>query len=185
MKEVEIDKSIVVAVAENGCIGKDNALPWRFPEDMKWFKELTTRGTLIMGRKTYESIGRPLPERRTVVITSQISMEQKEGVDYSYFHLCHSLSSCWYYLRRESQYAAKVFIIGGAQLYKEALDSVNKLYLTKIPGSYDGDVFFPAWPLESHGWQPVEQFERPGAEPLEFWLYEKSDFLKPARQSSV
>ena len=124
--------SIVAAVADNGAIGKDNSLLWHISEDMKFFRELTVGGTVIMGRRTYESIGRPLPRRRNIVISRQ--MQPCPGIEV-------------FPSMEEAVKAAtdeKCFIIGGGEVYRQAMPSAEKLYITRVHVSPDGaDTFFP------------------------------------------
>ncbi|MCL5970543.1 MAG: dihydrofolate reductase [Patescibacteria group bacterium] len=127
--------SLIAALSENRVIGKDNKLIWHIPDDLKHFKEITLNHPVIMGRRTYESIGRILPDRTNIIITRDkeykiegaivvnslddaISVEQKENID-------------------------EIFIIGGGQIFEQAISLADKLYLTVIEGSFDGDTFFP------------------------------------------
>ncbi len=127
--------SIIVAIAENNAIGKGNQLLWHLPEDMKRFKQLTTGHTVIMGRKTYESLPekfRPLPNRRNVVITqSNISFEGCERV--------HSISEALEKMDPEQEN----FIIGGGEIYKAFLPFTDRLYLTVVNQAFEADTFFP------------------------------------------
>ena len=127
--------ALIAAVARNGAIGKDNALLWHLPEDLKFFKRTTLGCPVIMGRKTYDSIGRPLPGRRNIVITRQADWSAS-GVD--------TASSLTEALSLVAD-APKVFIIGGAQIYEQALPLVQDIVLTEIDADYDADAFFPAW----------------------------------------
>ena len=132
--------SLIVAVAENGVIGKDNDLIWHLPNDMRFFKETTTGHHVIMGRKNFESIPhkfRPLPNRTNIVITKQ-SDYKAEG--------CIVVNSVEEALKvAKSNGDNEVFIIGGGQIYRIALEKnlVDKIYLTKVYHSFDGDTFFP------------------------------------------
>ena len=133
--------SIIAAIARNGVIGKDSKLPWYLPGDLRRFKALTTGFPVIMGRKTFESLGGPLKDRRNIVIASKIP------------HTC----ACHYYFRvtnlqealglsqRLSPKPQEVFVIGGAVLFKEALLIADKMYLTLIDQDFEGDVFFPQY----------------------------------------
>jgi len=132
----------IVAVAGDaekgeGVIGKNNQLPWpKFPEDMKFFRAATDGGTVIMGRKTFESLGcRPLPNRENFVL-SRSDLKVPEGVG-----LFHSIDDGLRQASREN-----IFIIGGADLYRQTLDRIDGIYLTRIDGSYSGDVKYPAIP---------------------------------------
>ncbi len=126
--------SVVVAMASNRAIGKDNTLLWHISEDLKYFKALTMGAPIVMGRKTYESIGRPLPGRRNVVLSRNSELE---------------IAGCECYTSLDSALAAlaseeKVFVIGGGQIYEQALDVATKLYVTEVSGEYDADTYFPA-----------------------------------------
>ena len=125
--------SIVVAMDENRLIGKDNKLPWHLPADLVYFKKITTGKSIVMGRKTYDSIGRPLPNRRNIVI-SRNSKTLITG--------CEVLSSIDEMLSITKD-EDEVMIIGGASLCEQLLPQVSRLYITKIEGKFDGDVHFP------------------------------------------
>lgn len=124
---------LIAALAANRAIGKDNALPWRLGADLKRFKALTMGHAIVMGRKTYESIGRPLPGRRNLVITRNRSY-RVPGCD-----VVHSLDAALAACRG----AAEIFIIGGAELFLESMAFAHRLELTEIHADFDGDVFFP------------------------------------------
>ncbi len=147
--------SIIAAVAENGVIGRDNALPWHLPDDLKWFKNLTTGHTIIMGRKTFESIGKPLPNRRTIVLTSQPDLVA--GVP-----AAPDLPSALELARDERE----VFVIGGAAVYRAALPLAHRLYLTRVHSSVAGDVMFPE--LDRDKWRQVSMEKHPADERHEF-----------------
>lgn len=135
--------SIIVAVAENGVIGDRNALLWHISEDLKHFKALTTGHAVVMGRKTYESLGRPLPNRTNVVITRQ-------QIDIPGCTVVHSLEEALALFSADEE----VFVIGGAQIYTEALPLVRRFYLTRVLRAYEGDTRFPAW--DEREWRLVE-----------------------------
>lgn len=127
--------SIIVAVAENNVIGKDNQLIWHLPEDLKRFKQLTTGHTIIMGRKTFESLGRVLPNRKHVVLCKSNKLEiQDENVE---------VISDIKLLDRYIQSEEESFVIGGASIYELLMPYVNKMYITKIHQDFEGDVYFP------------------------------------------
>ncbi|WP_316841473.1 dihydrofolate reductase [Pedobacter gandavensis] len=130
--------SIVVAIAEDNAIGKDNQLLWHLPADLKHFKDITSGHTIIMGRKTYDSIGRPLPNRRNIVITRNRDLELP-GTEITN-SLEEALALC--------QGTEEVFIIGGAELYNHALAATNRIYLTRVHQTYEADTFFPEINLE-------------------------------------
>jgi dihydrofolate reductase len=150
--------SIIAAVSNNNVIGKDNKLPWHLPGDLKRFKELTTGHTIIMGRKTFESIGRPLPSRRNIVVTRNKDYKA-DGVE-----IIHSIKEALDLVKNEDE----VFIIGGEEIYKLALPMANKIYLTRINKEYDGDAFFPELGPE---WSGTECIKKEG---YEFCMYEKA-----------
>ena len=127
--------SIVVAMDENRLIGKDNKLPWHLPADLAYFKKNTTGKSIVMGRKTYDSIGRPLPNRRNIVI-SRNSKTLITG--------CEVLSSIDDVLSITKD-EDEVMIIGGASLCEQLLPQVSRLYITKIEGKFDGDIYFPEY----------------------------------------
>lgn len=137
MKKTEL--ALIAAVARNGAIGKDNALLWRLPEDLKFFKRTTLGCPVLMGRKTFESIGRPLPGRRNVVITRNAQWTH-EGVD-----VVHSLDEALALVTTE----AKVFVIGGGELYAQALPLADQIILTEVDADFEGDTFFPTWDRQS------------------------------------
>lgn len=125
--------SIVVAIAENNAIGKDNQLLWHLPADLKHFKDITSGHTVIMGRKTYDSIGKPLPNRRNIVVTRNRELELP-GTEITN-SLEEALALC--------EGTEEIFIIGGAELYNRALAATNRIYLTKVHQTYEADTFFP------------------------------------------
>lgn len=127
--------TLVAAVAENGVIGRDNALPWRLPDDLRRFRALTLGHTVIMGRRTYDSLGRPLPERSNIVI-SRDPARRIEGVT-----VVGSLEAALSRLPDD----AEAFVIGGAEIYRLALPVADRLVLTEVRASYKGDVRFPQW----------------------------------------
>jgi dihydrofolate reductase len=133
--------SHVVAVSENNAIGVKNDLPWSIPEDLKFFKEKTLNSVIIMGRKTYESIGRPLPKRTTIVIskTSKVS-DYPAGVLVApsipaAIELAQPLA-----LKNNQE---EVFIVGGGEIYRQSLDLVDKVYLTRVHLSVEADAYYP------------------------------------------
>jgi dihydrofolate reductase len=127
---------LIAAVGRNGVIGRDNDLPWRIREDLQHFRQLTLGHTLVMGRKTYDSIGRPLPGRRTVVVTRQPDWAaQADGVE-----VAHSLDHA---LKLAD--GNDVYVAGGGEIYRQALPLGHRLELTEVAQSPAGDVTFPAF----------------------------------------
>jgi len=127
--------SLVVAIAENGIIGRAGALPWHLPADLKWFKSVTMGKPIIMGRKTYDSIGRPLPGRTNIVITRNADW-RAEGVV-----VAPSLDAAL--AAAEGGGADEAMIIGGAQIYGRAIGEVDRIYLTEVHTKVAGDTWFP------------------------------------------
>ena len=127
--------SLVVAMAANRVIGRDNGLPWHLPADLQHFKAITLGKPVLMGRKTWESLGRPLPGRTNIVITRDAGYVAGGCV------MAHSLEEAV----RAAGEAAEVMVIGGAQLYRQALPLADTLYLTLVHAEFQGDTRFPAW----------------------------------------
>lgn len=128
--------SIIVALAENNAIGKSNNLLWRLPNDLKRFKEITDGNTIIMGRKTFLSLPKVLPNRHHIVLTRDANFT----VNHSKVTVIHSLETI---LEKYLNTPEEVFIIGGGEIYSAFLPYVNKLYLTKIHKNFDADTYFP------------------------------------------
>ena len=132
---------IIAAIAENGVIGKAGKLPWHIPEDLKRFKQLTIGHSVIMGRKTFESIGKPLVDRKNIVITNQknyMPIQSAGAASSSDIIVVHSLKEA---IKKCS--GGKAFIIGGQSVFEEALPIADRLEITEVHSSVDGDVFFP------------------------------------------
>ena len=143
-----MDITIIVAIAENNAIGKNNDLLWHISGDLKRFKEITTGHTIIMGRKTYLSLPkRPLPNRRSIVI-SDIPNENMDGVE-----ITNSIESAISLADKEKEN----FIIGGGMIYKQFLPIANKIYLTKVHKTYDADIFFPEINIKNWNITEVEE----------------------------
>lgn len=141
--------SIIAAVSENNALGKDNKLLWHLPADLKRLKALTMGHHLIMGRKTFESLGRPLPGRPHIVIT------RNENFHYEGVSRAASLEEAIAMAKDDSQ----PFIFGGAEIYKQALPLVEKIYLTRVHKHFEGDAYFPE--IDLHKWKIIskENFE--------------------------
>lgn len=141
---------LVVARSENKVIGSDGTIPWHVPQDFAHFKELTYGHPIIMGRNTFESIGRPLPGRTSIVVTRQSDYE-KEGV-----RVAHSVAEA---IDLAKTLEDEIFIIGGAQIYEQSFAFADEIVLSEIPGEYSGDTFFeiPAgWVVDSQ--EPKDGF---------------------------
>ncbi len=137
--------SIIVAVAQNGVIGDKNALLWHIKEDMRFFRTTTSGHAVVMGRKTFESLGsKPLPKRTNIVITRQ-------DIDFDGALTAHSLSEAIELAGDDSE----IFIIGGAQIYAEALKCADRIYLTRVERDYEGDTSFPN--VDWSAWRLVDE----------------------------
>jgi dihydrofolate reductase len=150
--------SIIVAAAENYAIGINNTLPWHLPEDLKRFRALTMGHHIVMGRKTYESLGRLLPGRIIVIVTRNKDYRVDGAI------IAHSLQDAV----QQCDADEEVFLIGGAELYKDGLPLANKLYLTKIHATYEGDAFFPDFLNHPNDWQLVATESHLSAKNLSF-----------------
>lgn len=158
--------SHIVAAAENDVIGVNNDLPWDIPEDMKFFREKTKGKALIMGRKTFESVGHPLPKRLNVVVTRQKDYKPEgavvvPSVDEA-IKLCES---------KISEYGDEIFIIGGGQIFKDTIDMVDIIYLTRIHKEYDGDIKYPN--VNPLYFEQIERRDREEPVPFSFLTYKR------------
>lgn len=151
--------SAIVAVAENGVIGRDNDLPWRLPADLKYFRTVTTGHHIVLGRKNYQSIGRPLPGRVNIVLSRDTYFVAPGCLRAS------GLEEAFALARAAGE--SECFVIGGAEVYREALPLCRRLYLTRVHASFEGDVLMP--PL-GEGWREVS-CERHEADEKNAWAY--------------
>jgi dihydrofolate reductase len=142
---------LIAAVAANRVIGRGGQLPWHLPDDLKRFKQLTTGHPIIMGRKTYESIGRPLPGRLNIVVSASLSSPPHADVT-----VARSLDDAIRAAAAATS-ASRAFIIGGAALYAAALPHVEVMHLTELDEAVDGDTFFP--PFDRTQWRLVEEID--------------------------
>ncbi len=152
--------SIIAAVAENGVIGRDGKLPWHLSADLRRFKQLTMGHTLIMGRRTWESISRPLPGRRMIVVSRQPGYQ----IDVKRIEIAASLDEALQ--RAIAGGDDEAFIIGGGALYKDALPSADRLYYTSVRANVRGDAYFPD--VDWSQWCLVESCESPADEENDF-----------------
>ncbi len=139
--------SLIVAMAENGVIGIDNSLPWRIPEDLQWFRRHTVGKPVVMGRKTYDSIGRPLPERRIIVLSRNEAFHPAGVEVVPHLEAALDLAAA----------APEVMVAGGESIYRQLLPRAERLYLTVVHASPAGDAHFP--PIAAEQWR--EQFNEP------------------------
>ncbi|KNE84557.1 type 3 dihydrofolate reductase [Aggregatibacter aphrophilus] len=143
--------SLIVAMTKNRVIGKDNQMPWHLPADLAWFRQNTTGKPVIMGRKTFESIGRPLPKRTNIVLSRQPF--EHDGVIWK-----DSLESAVDFVRDSEE----IMLIGGGQLFNEYVSKADRLYLTEIQTELDGDTFFPSinwdeWHIEFEQYRSADE----------------------------
>ncbi|MFQ5703328.1 MAG: dihydrofolate reductase [Gemmatimonadales bacterium] len=169
--------SLVAAMSENGVIGMKGDLPWHLPTDLARFKELTTGHTIIMGRKTFDSVGRPLPNRRTIVVTRDENFV-REGVVTS-----NSIEQALTLVDGEDE----VFVVGGGEIYRLALPLVDRIYLTVVHAELEGDTFFPH--IDTTEWTLVRD-ERHEADAkhgyaYSFQLYERLDRARAASEGDT
>jgi dihydrofolate reductase len=134
-----IKVSLIVAAAENGIIGKDNDMPWKISSDLKYFKKVTLYKPVIMGRKTFESIGKPLPERTNIVITRDTTFTKKGVITAHSLEMALEVATSMAEVRKQRE----IMVIGGEQIYNLALPVADRLYLTRIHAEIEGDASFP------------------------------------------
>ena len=167
--------SLIVAMSENGVIGVNNAIPWHLPNDLKHFKALTVNKPIIMGRKTFESIGRPLPQRENIVLTRdpaftaegiRVALSLEDAVNIALEYVAASCQSD----DDSAGVSSEIMLIGGAQLYALALEQnlIDTIYLTTVHTRIDGDAYFPA--LDAHAWRVLSS-ETHQADPKHCFSY--------------
>ena len=139
--------STIVAIANNNVIGKDNKLIWHLPEDLKRFKQITTGKNIIMGRKTFESLGRVLPNRKHIILCNDMEMD----IDNENVEILDDISKLDKYINSNEEN----FVIRGATIYKLLMPYVNKLYITKINQDFEGDVYFPE--IKEAEWKEISK----------------------------
>ena len=153
--------SLIAAFAEEGVIGKDGKIPWTLKEDLKHFRNKTEGCSVVMGRKTYESIGRPLPNRLNIVMTR--NPKRQEGIK--------EVNNTKDALKVASSYSDEIFIIGGEKIYEEFLPLATKMYLTKIDIKVNGDTFFPSW--NKNEWKELSKQDKKDVDQgIEYWFLE-------------
>src|SRR3990167_8748686 len=162
--------SLIAAASENNVIGDHGKIPWNIPEDMRHFRTLTTGKPVIMGRKTYESIGHPLPKRPNIVVTRQ------KGYMAGGCHVVASLDEALQIARlpdgqADCKNAEEVFVIGGGEIYREALEQAERIYLTRVHATVPGDAYFPEFHPER--WNAVSEERHEGNPAYTFLMYEK------------
>ena len=153
--------ALIAAVADNNAIGIDNKMPWHLPDDLRYFKAVTMGKAIIMGRKTFDSLGKALPGRINIVITRNRSWHH-DGVN-----VVHTLDAALQ-LAETLSTADEIMVIGGEQIYRQAIDRADRLYLTRVYQSFDGDAFFPA--IIASQWQETscQKVEPEDQQPLAY-----------------
>ncbi|MDS4030587.1 MAG: type 3 dihydrofolate reductase [Candidatus Contendobacter sp.] len=158
--------ALIAALARNRVIGRDNRLPWRLPADLRFFKRTTTGKPLLMGRRTWESIGRPLPGRRMIVLSRDLDYQAPGCM------VARSLDEAV----ELADAAPEIMVIGGAALYRQTLPLADRLYLTRVEADVPGDVWFPEWNEEDWrlAWEELHPADRDHAWPYRFQRWERA-----------
>ena len=154
--------ALIAAVAKNGVIGRDNGLPWHLPLDLQYFKAVTLNHAILMGRKTFDSIGKPLPKRRNIVITRDLTW-QHPGCEV--FHsIAEALTAC--------RLDDNVFVIGGEEIFQQVFPLATHLYLTEIKQNFSGNSFFPVY--DKVGWEEISRVpQQEGGVSFDFVVYKR------------
>jgi len=152
--------SIIVAMTQSRVIGKNGKLPWHIPADFQWFRRHTLNHPVVMGRKTFESIGQTLPQRENIILTRQRGYKVAQAI------VLHSFEDALSHLKKTGK--SEVFVIGGKEVFEKAIPVVHKLYLTVIRRDFDGDVFFPLYPEEQ--FEIIFREEHEGTIPFTFLI---------------
>ncbi len=147
----------IVAMDKNNCIGRNNEMAWHIPTDFKYFKKTTKNHPIIMGRKTFESIGHPLPDRLSIVLTKNLNLKLLKGVV-----VTNSIGEAIACAKKVTAYdSSKIFIIGGAQIYKATLKNTDQFFITKVDTKIqNGDAFYPTLPKKLTLSSSVEMFDK-------------------------
>lgn len=161
--------SSIVAIGRNRVIGKDNGMAWHIPEDFKYFKRTTMGKPILMGRKSYETLGKPLPGRPNIVISRSYS--EPVGKDGPFFVKTIEEALNLSKQKAKELNVDEIFIIGGGQIYKETLPLTHRLYLTLIDRDYDGDTFFPEFDWKD--WNIMSEDKHDGDPPFTFYVLER------------
>ncbi|BCJ94546.1 dihydrofolate reductase [Anaerocolumna cellulosilytica] len=153
--------SAIAAMSKNRVLGMNGKIPWHIKGEQSRFRELTTGKTIIMGRRSYDEIGRPLPDRKTILISSKLNIQDNN---------CVTVSSLIEALRL-TKHEEEVFISGGGQVYEEALPFLDRIYLTVIDKEYDGDIYFPVF--DTNIYRKIYEHRIEGEIPYTYYTYEK------------
>ena len=163
-----ITLSHIVAVSQNNVIGMNNKLPWHIPEDLKYFRDTTKHKALIMGRKTFQSVGEALPDRLNVVLTKDRAFKKKGIIVFSSFK--EALQYCKQVEILE-KYGKEIFIVGGGEIYRQTLPLMDRLYITRINKEYEGDAFYPEIPMDQ--FKEVGRIDKTEPVSFSFLIYER------------
>lgn len=155
---MRVSISLVVAAAKNNVIGKDNQLLWRLPEDMKFFKNVTWGMPVVMGRKTFESLGKPLPGRKNIVITRQNNWTAEGTI------AVKSLDDALFLVKNMD--VKEMMVIGGGEIYQMAFEKAKRIYITRVDAEPEGDTYFPA--IDPKVWKLVSQKDHEADEKHQF-----------------
>nr|WP_267339736.1 MULTISPECIES: type 3 dihydrofolate reductase [unclassified Gilliamella] len=162
--------SVIVAMAHHRVIGQNNQMPWHLPADLAWFKKNTLHKPVIMGRKTFESIGRPLPNRHNIIVSRQAVSDLNANPNISWVQSIEAALSLV-----QAQHVEEAFVIGGGNIYQQVLPLINRLYLTHIDADLQGDTYFPDYLPEQ--WQVIYQQDHQADEqnsyPYQFEILER------------
>ena len=158
--------AMIVAMGENHVIGKDNQMPWHLPNDLKWFKQVTGGHSIVMGRKTFESIGKPLPNRQNIILTRQSDYQPAGTTTVS------SIKEALQLAQEED-----LFVIGGANVYQQFLPYADRLYITKIHETFEGDAYFPDF--DQKDWKMIKkragQMDEKNKFAHDFYIYQREN----------
>lgn len=166
---------LIVAATRNRVIGRDNAMPWHLPEDLRYFKARTLGKPVIMGRKTWESLGRPLPGRLNIVVSRQPGLQLDGAEVFADLTGAVERGRKW----AEEQGVDEVMLIGGGQLYHQALAQASRVYLTRIELELEGDTWFPQLPFDE--WQRVDAQPQPEQDGRPAYTFEVWERREPAQ----
>ena len=172
MSQPKITLSHITAVSQNNVIGLNNKLPWHIPEDLKYFFKTTKNKALIMGRKTFESLGKALPNRLNVVLTKNRDFKAEGAV------ILPSFDKALNYCRQDDilkKYGEEIFITGGGEIYKQTLPLMDRLYITRIHKEYEGDALYPEIPMDQ--FKEVSRIDKAEPVPFSFLVYERTKSL--------
>lgn len=163
-RAIKTPVALIAAVARNGVIGRDNQLPWRLPGELKYFKAVTLGKPVVMGRKTFESLGKPLPGRTNIVITRDKTFRPADAEVVIAESVEAALLQADAVAQRDG--VAEIMVIGGGEIYRQTLPNAQTLYLTEVQAEVDGDAYFPAVDLSE--WEAIKREVVPAATPDNF-----------------